>query len=101
MTIILAISKHSPENCPKHNQKARDAVLNLAGKVDELHRKHGIKVIGNWVVTSEHTKFTVYDVPSVEAFQECGKEPAIAALRAFKSTKIKTAVDFKEALKEL
>ncbi len=101
MAIILVTSKHSPENCPKHNQKARDAVLNLAEKVEELHRKYGIKVIGNWVVPSEHTKFTVYDVPSVEAFQECGKEPAIAALKAFKTSEIRTAVDFKEALKEL
>jgi hypothetical protein len=101
MTKLLVISNHSPEFCPKHNETVKKAVLRLAEKVDELHNKHGIKVVGNWVNTSEHTKYTVYDAPSLEAFQKCGKEPEIAALRAYKTTTIKTLIDFEDALQYL
>lgn len=36
MPTFVLISRHSPENCPMFNEKARKVVLELAGKMDRL-----------------------------------------------------------------
>ena len=75
--------------------------LELIDKFDELLKKYGVKMVGGWAVSSEHTLFEVYEAPSLEAFQKLAMEPEIVRWRAYHTTDIKIATDIKEATKML
>ena len=96
MPTFLMISRHSPENCPGFNEKARRTYKELFDKLPELLKKHGCKMVGRWVVTSEHLAVGVFEVPSLEAFQKLGNEPEIMAMGAFNTTEYKAAVSLEE-----
>ncbi len=57
MSTFLLIHRSSPENSPVYNEKSRKMVLELVDKFEELLKKHGVKMIGGWVVPSEHLIF--------------------------------------------
>ena len=101
MPTILMFSRHSPENCPGFNEKAGKAQKELFGKLPELLKKHGGKLVGGWAVTSEHLAVGVFEIPSLEAFQKLGNEPEIAAMGAFNTDEYKVAVSFEEIQKML
>jgi len=103
MPIFMVISRHSPEYCPEFNEKVRKAVLELMGKMDELLKKHGVKVVGAWFgfVPTEHTNYMVYEAPSVEALQKLSMEPEILAASAHDSQEIKIVKSLEEIMKEL
>jgi hypothetical protein len=63
MPTFLMISKHSPENCPMNNEKAKKMSVEVAGKLGKLTKKHGIKNVGSWTVIPEHLVFMVFDAP--------------------------------------
>jgi hypothetical protein len=100
--LILKISRHSPENCPLTNEKAKKMNLELMGKLGELTKKHGIKIVGSWNVMPEHLLVTVYDAPSFEAFQKFGMEPDIVKwIAAQDTTEFKIAMTTEESMKLL
>ncbi len=94
MPIFLGISRHSPESCPGHNEKTGKIVSELADKLEGLLRKHGVSMIGGWIVPSEHLIFAVYDAPSLEAFKKLSLEPEIARLDVFSTTEYKLSTTF-------
>lgn len=83
------------------NEKARKVELALVDKLEELTKKHGVKMIGCWIVPTEHLIVEVYEAPSFEAFQKLGMEPEIMAWYGFNTTEIKPAINFEEAMKML
>ena len=91
----------SPENCVEYNANAKKATLAVMEKLEELLKKHGVKMIGAWIVPSEHLHFMVFDAPSLEAFNALGMEPEISAMGAFNTTEIKMAISAQEAIKML
>ncbi len=99
MPTFLMISRHSPENCPAFNEKARTASMNLTSKMPELLKKHGVKFVGSWVAGWEHTNYMVVEAPSIEAFQNFGYEPEVFATGAFETMEIKIVMTMEEALK--
>ena len=101
MSIFLLISRHSPENCAFFNEKAREMTLNVVDKMEELLKKHGVKMVGCWHVLPEHLMFEVYDAPSYEAFQKLGREPEIRAWSAYNTFEVKSAISTEEATKML
>jgi len=101
MPIFLVISRHSPENCPMFNEKARKVYIEWLSKLDGLMKKHGIKNLGGWGVTSEHLTVMVAEAPSLDAFQKLGMEPEILALSAYETYEIKLASSMEEAMKML
>jgi len=101
MPIFILIARHSPENCPMFNEKARKAVMKLMEKSDELMKKHGVKSLGSWAVYTEHLSFEVYEAPSLDAFGKLGMEPEILALSEFETYEIKLASSMEEAAKML
>jgi len=101
MPTFLVISKHSPENCPMFNEKARKVQMELMNKSDELMKKHGVKNLGSWAVPTEHLSFEVYEAPSLDAFGKLGMEPEILALSEFETYEIKLATSFEEAAQML
>ena len=50
MPIFLLISRHSPENCPMFNEKARKVYMEYFSKLDGLLKKHGIKKLATCTV---------------------------------------------------
>jgi len=101
MPTFLLIHRHSPENCPMFNEKARKMTLQLANKMEELLKKHGVKMVGFWQVPMEHLLFEVYEAPSYEAFQKLGREPEILAWSAYNTVEMKSAISAEEAMKML
>ena len=101
MTIILEITRHSPESCPGANEKARKVILEVFGQMDELLKKHGVKVIGGWNVHPEHLIVMVYEAPSFEAFQKFRMEPEMDKLAYLQTSEIKVAASMEDVLKFL
>jgi len=101
MPIFLLISRHSPENCPMFNAKARKAMMEAMEKTDALMKKHRVKSLGSWAVTNEHMSFEVFEAPSLDDFWKLGMEPAILALGEFETMEIKMATTFEETAEML
>ncbi|HVP16774.1 MAG TPA: hypothetical protein VMT42_05350 [candidate division Zixibacteria bacterium] len=96
MPIFLLISRHSPENCPLFNAKARKAMMEAMEKSEALMKKHRVKNLGSWGVPNEHMSFEVYEAPTLDDFEKLGMEPAILALGEFETMEIKPASSSEE-----
>jgi len=101
MPIFLLISRHSPESCPMFNEKARKVYVEWLSKLDERHKKHGVKNLGSWGVHSEHLTVMVVEAPSLNAIQKLSMEPETLALSAYETTEVKLAMGMEEAMKML
>ncbi len=100
MPTFMVILRHSPENCDWFNEKSRKATLELMDKVDELMKKHDIKLLGAW--TSDrggHETFWVVEAPSVEAFQKFGMEPEVLATLAYRTMQTNIVMSLEEEMK--
>ena len=98
MHTFLVVSRHSPENCDAYNEKAGKLVLELVGELQGLLKKHGVKMVGGWVVPREHLNFLVFEAPSLEAFQNFTMEPEVAAQGAYNTIETKIAISIEEAV---
>jgi len=101
MPTFLMISRHSPENCPMFNEKARKLWLEYISKSDELFKKQGAKRIGAWTVPTEHLYVEVLEIPSLEAYQKLGMEPEILAFGAYETYEVKLAYSMEEVAQML
>ena len=101
MPKFLLISRHSPENCPMFNEKARKVFMEYVSKLDGILKKHGMKMLGNWTVPTEHLSVVVFEAPSLEAFAKCGMEPEVLALSAYETYEVKLALGMEETMKML
>jgi hypothetical protein len=101
MPTFLEIARHSPENCPMINEKARKVFLEAGNKLEGLLKKHGVKLVGAWNVHPEHFQVYVFDAPSFEAFYKCGMEPEIVAMLNFETSQIWVTQSFEDAMKML
>jgi len=101
MPIFLVISRHSPENCPMFNEKARKVYIEYLSKLDGLMKKHGIKNLGGCGVPTEHLSVGMAEAPSLEAFQKLGMEPEILAMSAYETAEVKVAMGMEESMKML
>lgn len=101
MPIFLVISRHSPEDCPLFNEKARKVYLEYFSKLDGLMKKHGVKSLGSWNVLTEHLAVIVGEAPSLDAFQKLGMEPEVMALNAYSTYEVKVASSMEDAAKML
>lgn len=100
MPTFMIILRHSPENCDWVNEKSRKATLEFMGKVDELMKKHGIKMLGAWTMDpAGHQSFWAVEAPSVEALQKFGMEPETLATSAYRTMDIKIVMSFEEEMK--
>ena len=101
MTVILEIARHTAESCPGTNEKARKIVLEVFEHMDELMKKHEVKMIGGWNVHLEHLMVTVFEAPSFEAFQKFRAEPVMDRLAYSQTSEIKVATSAEDVLKFL
>ena len=49
-----------------HNEKVKKVFSDLTSKMEQLTKKHGIKLVGGWASTPEHLTVMVYDAPGME-----------------------------------
>lgn len=96
LPVFFMISRHSPENCPMFNEKAREVWLEYINKSEQVLTKYGAKAIGAWSVPSEHLSYWVYEIPSLDIYQKLGMEPEILAVSAFETYEIKLAYNMDE-----
>jgi len=101
MATFLMISRHSPENCPMFNEKARKLWLEYASKSEELFKKYGAKRVGAWSVPTEHLYVEVVEIPSLDAFEKLGMEPEILAWGAYETYEVKFAYSLEEVAQML
>jgi hypothetical protein len=100
MPTFMVILRHSPENCDWFNEKSRKATVEFIGKVDELMKKHEIKMLGAWTTDpAGHQSFWVVEAPSLDAFQKFGMEPQVLATSAYRTMDIKLVMSLEEEMK--
>jgi len=101
MAISLVISRHSPSDCPKYNEKNRKATLEFASKADELMMKHGVKSLGGWTVHPEHLIIHVLEAPSLDALDEFLREPIVMKSLDFQKSELKIATPIQQTYERL
>jgi hypothetical protein len=101
MPTFLVISKHSPDNCPIFNAKAKKAMLAYMDKLDVRAKKYGVKLLAAASVPNEHLNVAIYEAKSLEAMEKAGTDPEIMALGAYNTIEIKTALNTEETKKML
>jgi len=77
MALFLSIVKHGAAECATHNEYYRKVTLEGLNQMEELAKKHGVKIVGAWSVHMKHFQVFVYDVPKYEAFAAFSMEPPI------------------------
>lgn len=97
MLIFVQIAKHSPENCPIFNEEANETIRNATEKQEELASKHDVKMVGAWIVHSEHSIYEVWEAPSFEDFQKFMMEPEMAAVCEYVTLEVKPAMSIQKA----
>ncbi len=78
--LFLSIIRHGAAECAAHNEYYRKATLESVSQMEELTKKHGIKVVGAWSVHQKHFQVVVYDAPNYEALAAFSMEPPIMKL---------------------
>ena len=96
--LILQTSRHAPESCPMHNEKVNKATKDLMAKMDQLTKKHGIKVVGGWHSPPDHTTVVIYDAPNMEAVLSFSMEPEVMIWSAYHNTEIKPVMTIEESM---
>ena len=99
--LFLQISKHAPESCPMHNEKVKKASVDLMAKMDQLTKKHGIKVIGGWHSPGEHFFAVVYDAPNMEALLKLSMEPEVMTWSSYHTSEMRPVMTLEESMKLL
>jgi len=99
MVTFLVISRHSPADCPGHNEKSRKSMVEFMSKAPELLTKHGVKMVGSWSVHSEHWTVQVFEAPSFEAMQAFSMEPENMSIVNWQTMELKAAMTLEETWK--
>ena len=99
--LFLQTSKHAPESCPMHNEKAKKALADLMAKLGLLTKKHGIKLVGSWTSMPEHLSVIVFDAPNMETLLKLTMEPEVMNWLAYNNTETRPVMTFEETMKIL
>jgi len=106
MPVFLNIVKHTPETCPVTHEGPRKIALELVEKTEALTKKHGVKVLGVWSVHNEqqecmHETYSLYDTPSLEAYEKLSLEPEFVAWYNIHAVENKVVLDVPDTIKLL
>jgi hypothetical protein len=96
--LFLQISRHSPESCPLNSEKAMKASGDLWRKMDELNKKHGVKLVGGWHDGGNHRFVMVWDA-SFEALMKLSMEPEWMAWGALHNNELSPVMTLEESAK--
>ena len=91
MPVFMSISKHAPENCPAFSEKHRKSTLGLLDKMENLAKKHGVKMLGSWTDFPQHLIYMVFE-GSFEALQKMQMEPELMEWLSWNSMETKSVL---------
>jgi len=83
MLTFLSVIKHTAADCLVHNEEIRKVTFEASSQMEELAKKHGIKIVGGWNVHPKHLQVMVYEAPSFEAMLAWTAEPPIAKMMGY------------------
>jgi uncharacterized protein with GYD domain len=101
MPTFLVISKHSPEDCPMFNEKARKVMTVYMNKIDALSKKYGMKMVAACGVPNEHLNVVIIEAPNLEVLQKASMEPEVMAMNAYNTIEVKQGLNREESEKML
>ena len=101
MATFLMISKHTPDKCPAYNETTKRAYAKLLANMKARQTKYGVKLIGAWTAHLEHQSYTIFDAPSLEAYQAFSMDPDILAINAGETIEVKMVTNMEEVAKML
>jgi uncharacterized protein with GYD domain len=84
-----------------HNEKAKKANVDVMAKLEQLTKKHGIKVVGAWVSLPDHLLVMVYDAPNMEAMLKLQMEPEIMDWLKYNTTEFRPVITAEESMRLL
>jgi uncharacterized protein with GYD domain len=84
-----------------HNEKAKKANVDVMAKLEQLTKKHGIKVVGAWVSLPDHLLVMVYDAPNMEAMLKLQMEPEIMDWLGYNTTEFRPVITAEESMRLL
>ncbi len=96
MVTFLVIGRHAPADCAAHNEAAAKAFGEWMSKRAELEAKHGLKMVGSWVVHGEHLTVDVIEAPNSDAMIAYSMEPEMEELLNFNTYEAKIAMTIEE-----
>jgi uncharacterized protein with GYD domain len=97
MVTFLIIGRHAPSDCAANNEAAAKVFGEWMNTHAELETKHGVKLIGSWVVHGEHLTVDVYEAPNSEAMMAYSMEPVMMKWLNFNTAEAKVAMTIEEA----
>jgi hypothetical protein len=100
MPVFIWISKHTPDDCPAFHEKHRKSTVELISTMDDLTKKHGIKLLGSWTDFPEHIIYNVFE-GSLDAMQKLQMEPCMMDWLSWNTMEIKIVSKSEEILKML
>jgi uncharacterized protein with GYD domain len=101
MVLFLQTAKHSPESCPMHNEIVKKIFVNYNAKLGALLNKHGIKLVGGWAITPEHTSVMIFDAQDPNAMMKLMVEPEVMAWQGYQIIKTRPIFAMEEVMKLL
>ena len=63
----VALASHTPQSCPGSNAEVRKRSEQMMGKMEELGRKHQVKLKSAHVLGPTHLTVMICEAPSIEA----------------------------------
>ncbi len=96
MATFLSIVSHTAADCAAHNAETRRVTLEGLSQMEELTKKHGVKVVGAWSVHSKHFQVVVYDAPNFEAIMAFSMEPPIRKMMGYSMSDVYPAMTMEE-----
>jgi L-rhamnose mutarotase len=99
MPTFLVINRHSPESCPMHDEKMMKLMLEVDAEQTEIQKKHGVKRVGMWTDTPQHTMYIIYEAPTAEVFQRIFMEPKLRQWTGYTSSDIRMVLNYEEGAK--
>jgi len=99
--LFLQTAKHSPESCPRHNETVNKVFESFNANLGALLKKYGIKMVGGWALTQEHTMVMIFDAPDPNAMFNFMKDPETGAWQSYQIIKTRPVITMEAAMKML
>ncbi len=77
--LFVAIGQHSPAQCPGFDKETFDIVSSNMPKLEELGKKHNVKILAIYGLRTAHKTVIVMEAPSHEAAEIMLVESRFAA----------------------
>ena len=73
----VALLRHSLESCPASNAKVRERAEQAMGKLEEVGKKHKVRVKSNHVLAPTHVVIFILESPNIEAVRDFLEEGGV------------------------